>query len=217
MIFYRIFSALYALLGVIFLGWGMFPIVFLFWVENFIQSIFAVLSAYTAPKAQINSADKGEKTISQVFFGKMFVNIIYFIFIMVMFGLMAFVSDRKDGFKTFTDMIKVCYGLNPVFNVAVLACFSRELWFYVHDFFIKKKYNAENPFVLGGTFGYREIIMHVSILVGGGSVLGLSKWTVENFPNNPIALFWVKFGFIIFFLLLKMSVEIYMIHNKKGD
>ncbi len=213
-IFYRIFSTIYALIGVIFLDWSIFPIIFLFWAENFVQIIFLGITGYSSPHIRIESLDKNEKNIGQILFGKFFVNIIYLVFVLLSFVFLSLSLDKKDSFRLFMEIMRLFGGDNLSFNVAILACFLRELWLYIDNIFIKNTYTTKNPYIVGGTFGQKEIILHISILIGLGISVGLSRWIYDNFGQTEIAIFLVKYGFICFFLLLKLGVEIKVSGNK---
>lgn len=214
-LFYRIFSTCCALVGVVFFGWSIFPIILLFWAENFIQIIFMGISAYSTPFTEIDSKNTEETSISQILFGKFFVNVVYLIFTCLGFVFLVISVKKEEGFKYFMDIIHLSIGKNTSFNTAILACLGRELWIYVRDFWIKKAYNAKNHYIMGGTFGYKELILHISILLGLGVSFGLSKWVNENFGEGQIAYFLAKYGFIMLFLGVKLAFEIYLFYYDK--
>ena len=222
----RIFFTIYAVFGVLYLKWAIFPIIFLFWAETVIPLLFSWLSFKSTPKAYIakitdEQGNETKQTQYQSIMVMLFFNALYFFFITFAYGFMALFDKSKETDKSFDVIGSIIFtlgGKNTSFNIALLLCVLREAWFYVRDCWVNKIYNEKNLFEANG-FGYRELVLHISIIFGlGGSTL-FSKWITENntqdISSNETAIFLIKYGFILVFLALKLLAEFFVFFKEK--
>lgn len=207
---YRVFFTLYALLGIFYFKWSIFPIIFLFWTENVIHLLFLVIIVNSFP--HIKTPTDGTSIKGTVYLG-LFFNFVYFVFLTFVWGFISLLmgAEGKKGFDVISSMVMVLSGRDMGFNIAAGLCVLRETWLYVRDFYVRKIYTAEYPFDLPKDTGYKEIVLHLSIILGLGGSLFLSKW----FHPADSTTFLNTYGFITFFLVLKLTVEVFIFLRHK--
>lgn len=158
---------------------SVFYIIYLFWFQEFIRTLFDVIFLL-----------KQAKTVNQKFevlkssFGNFFLLFIYFVFIVLIFGFMLNSNDSSLLGKN----ILVLFFKNWFFNINLIL-FSVEYFIFKHN-----QNTFQYPIVI---FNRRHIILHLSIILGAIiQLILLPKW---NFDKYSIASFVV----ILPFLLLK--------------
>lgn len=209
---YRVFFTLYAFVGIFYFKWSIFPIVFLFWTENMVQFLFLVIISYSSAHVSIpNKAASAYTLLSS----KFFINMIYFVFLTFGWGFISLITGKgnEESFGVLASIFTVLMGKDSGFNIALGLCLLRETWLYLRDFHIKPIFTAERPFVLPDTFGYKEITLHLSLVLGMGGSLLVSKWLTQD--DTPT--FLSNYGFIIFFLVLKLAVEVFIFLTDKPE
>lgn len=207
-ILYRISFAIYLFIGVLYFNWTIFPIIFLFWCENMMEILILILIVNTFPHIQ-QEEDINHKSSIYV---RIFMNTIYFVFITFGYGFISLLSLKSEVSKdNLGAIIKIFAGLDRTFNISLCLIFLKILSLYVFNFHIKKIYNANNLFIFPDAFGYKELILHLSIIIGLGGSLWLSKITSQNNENN----FLTMYGFVSVFLVLKLVVDIFVELKKK--
>ncbi len=209
-LFYRLFFTLYAFVGVFYFKWSIFPIVFLFWVENIIQSLFLLLISLSTLHISLPNT---ESSRYQLLYGKFFVNGIYFVFLTFGWGFISLITGKgnEESFDVLASIFRVLTGRDTGFNIAVLLCFLREGWRYLQNFVVKKEYTAEHPFLFPSVFGHRELVLHLSLIFGMGGSVALSQWLTQD--DSPT--FLSNYGFIVLFLVLKLIAEVFVFYKDK--
>ena len=189
------FMTVFTLLTIINNQISVFYIIYLFWFDEFLRTIFKFIFYYFKIK-NIEAKQLYFSTIKS----KLFVLFIYFIFIVVCFGLLI---DWKK-----TDLILLNFEVflfkNELFNFTIATFLGRELLLY-----FKNEFNIihQNIFL-----SKRIIVLHISIIIGMCIWGFLPKHLYESSNSNILS------GFIILpFLLLKLFFEIQEINKNKPD
>jgi fumarate reductase subunit D len=164
------------MVGIIFFKWNIFYFVYLYWFENVIHIFFNLLKVNTTSHlvtSQNYPATRGQAM--SALFGSMFANFVYFVFIIVGFGFMYPLGALEGEARTayFVEMIKVFMFQNRLFNMAIWACILYKTIEYIRDFMVKRRYNAQNPFIAPAIFNKQEMVLHITILVGLGGMFML--------------------------------------------
>ena len=150
------------LFGVLLLGWQIFPLLVLFWLENVIVGFFNVF------KMLVASPTEPAKWAAKVFMIPFFCfhygifTLVHGIFVFVMFG--GILTDSPD-FPTPAVVAQV-FGDFQIGWVA-LALFISHLVSFIFNYIGKgeyKKVNLNN--LMGEPYG-RVVILHVTIVLGG--------------------------------------------------
>ena len=165
---------------------SVFYIIYLFWFDEFLRTSFK-FGFYLFKREKIDQQEAYWKTIKD----KMFILFVYFIFILVFFGLMI---DWENS-----DLILINFEVllfkNTMFNLTIAIFLARELMLYFKDGL--KNFN-ENVFLSNGV-----IILHISIIIGMVIWKFLPSYIYENSNSNVLS------GIVIApFLLLKLFFEI---------
>lgn len=141
-------TVIFTFLGVLYYEITVFYIIYLFWLQELIRTLFDTL--YLLKNRNREAAQKSRG--SQIF-GSYFIMFIYFIFIVVIFGFMTNIHN--------TDLVienmRVLFFRNVFFDLNILF-FAIEYFFYIK--------NNEHYQPKVSPFNYRHIILHVSIIIG---------------------------------------------------
>jgi len=158
------------LIGVIFFGWKIFPVVFLFWFENVsigILNVFKILLCQTK-----NVFEKIGNIFASVFFTfhyGMF-TFVHGVFVVVLFGGLLNSKGNKDPFSTAYILIEKYQLYYPM-----LAVFGAYFVSFISEYIIKKEYeNAKVKELMSKPYG-RIVVLHLAILFGGFLILSLGS------------------------------------------
>lgn len=156
-----------------------FYIVYLYWWQELLATLLDAF--YFKRKGSIQNI---RLTIGV----RLFVLFIYFIFIVVIFGLMSnWGNSRLMGIN-----LKVFLFKDWIFNINLIGIILNEWWFRYYN--IDQQRDLQNP------FSGRMIVMHISIIFGGGVYLFVSNQFPNIFlPSN----LWGSVLVVTPFLLLK--------------
>lgn len=141
-------TVVFTFLGILFSEITVFYLIYLFWLQEFIRTVFDSFLIFKKRKDDSSSKAEG----SQIF-GSYFLMFIYFIFIVVIFG---FITASKESNMIFENMRVLFFG-NVFFNLNIL-------FFIIEYYFHVKNNKTYTPKV--STFNSRHIILHVSIIIG---------------------------------------------------
>ncbi|MFD1062497.1 hypothetical protein ACFQ1Q_04505 [Winogradskyella litorisediminis] len=176
----------------------MFYLIYLFWIDEFIKTIFDLINFYFNRKNIENP-----EVYKQLSHSRFFMLFIYLIFILVFFGLMI---DWKTEDAVITNF-SIIFFKNSLFNLCVFSFLLREVFHFIS---YKKALNAPAHSI----FSKGLITLHVSL------ILGVFLWAIINgkMGNNPI-----EFGSyktivaIVPFLLIKLIFELLEIKNRFAE
>jgi hypothetical protein len=162
---------------------SIFYVLYLFWFDEFIKTVFERIT-YTFKKEKIENPIKFLQNVKN----KFFMLFVYFIFIVIVFGL---VIDRND-FDLIGINLTVLTFQNTFFNFSIVAFILREFYLYINI----SKSNDDNYSVSNGI-----IILHISI------ILGIFSWFLL-IKKIHVPLEFIGIISITPFLLLKTFFEI---------
>jgi hypothetical protein len=172
---------------------SVFYIIYLFWWDEVIKSVFDLFK-YSSKKHQLmNSSGFGHSLTGRFFF--LFV---YIVFIIVFFGFMI---DSKNK-----DMIglnfEVFMFMNPLFNFSLLSILLREIYLYRHPEESIKTHHLLSSGI---------ITLHISI------ILGILLWAFITLKLQYLESYAVVLA-IIPFMLIKVFFEVQEIksHQQYG-
>lgn len=153
-----IIANLIPLWGVLFLGWELFDVMFLYWLESAIIGFFFILRFFHVA---------GVLSVILipffVFHYGMFMGV-HFIFIYALFG-----EQGSVGFPNLAILVSLIRPIWPAFGALVVSHgFS-----YVYNFLGNKEYRTYTPENLMSAPYRRIIIMHVTIIFGGFATMAL--------------------------------------------
>lgn len=162
---------------------SVFYIIYLFWWDEVLKSVFDLFKYWSKKHQLINTSEFGHTLRGRFFF-----LFIYIVFIIVFFGFMI---DWKNQ-----DMIglnfEVFMFMNPLFNFSLLSILLREIYLFRHP---------EESIKTHHLFSRGIITLHVSI------ILGILLWAFITLKLQYLENYAVVFA-IIPFMLLKVLFEV---------
>lgn len=180
------FMTVFTLLSIINNEISVFYIVYLLWFHEFLRTAIKLIF-YVFKKEKIEHKQAYFITLKS----KLFILTVYFIFIIIFFGLML---DWKNQDLILINL-EVFMFKNTFFNLTSATFLARELMLYFNNELNKID---KNVFLSKGI-----IILHISILIGILIWGFLPKSIYENTNSNILS------GFVIApFLLLKLFFEV---------
>ncbi len=175
------------LLGVVFLGWEVFPILFLYWLENVIVGGFNVVRMATVSPRDIAA------WVGKLFLIPFFV-VHYGMFTMVhgvfVFALFGQNLDVRGFFPSLGDVWGVLNEYQLV--VAALALVASHGFSYGWNFLGKGEYRRASLQALMHQPYRRVVVLHLVVLLGGFAVLALGQ---------PV-------GALLLLIVLKMGIDV---------
>jgi hypothetical protein len=188
------FMSIFTVLAVLNSQISVFYIIFLFWFDEFLRTVFSFLFYFF----------KREKlTLPHVYFAaiksKMFLLFLYVIFIIIFFG---FILDWKKSDLIFINLTVLAFK-NTLFNFTIVTFLIRELILFFR--------NELNSVSLNAMLSKEIIILHISIIIGMFVWGFLPKDFYENSNSNLLS------GLVIApFLLLKLFFEIKLMNSNSS-
>jgi hypothetical protein len=174
------------LFGVLFLGWKVFPILLLFWMENVIVGLFNVIKMLLASPG--DTAQQAAKIFMIPFFCVHYglFTLVHGIFVFVLFGGTAFqdISPSLDTLPQIVRDYQLIWGI-----LALLISHGAS---FAINYIGKGEYKTTNLGQLMAQPYGRVVILHLTILFGGFLVMAL---------GSPIA------GLLLL-VVLKMGIDI---------
>lgn len=162
-----------------------FYIIYLFWCDELIKTIFSNINRL---KARYNKVNVQDNVSGAHALGPFFMLGIYVVFIVVIFGFMMGMNDSETGIINFTVLLFQ----NTFFNFTLITFIARELYFL----FVDNKVPAPPSFL-----SYGMITLHISI------ILGTFIWFATTIKFQYFEKFAAVLS-IIPFLLLKFFFEV---------
>jgi len=175
-IFLLIAANLLPLIGVLFFGWRVFPILLLFWLENIIAGLFNLPRIWFSRGDKEHSHLRSKKITSMLFFSIHYgiFTLVHGIFVMALFG--------PDSLKQGSISVQEVFYLIGQYHLqwALLALFISHFFSFMNNYLGKQEYQQVSIKQLMNEPYARVIILHLTIL-GGGFVLtalGQPVWGV---------------------------------------
>jgi len=157
-----ILANLAPLLGVLFFGWSLFAIMFLYWFENVVIGIFNIPKIIIASKQTIKVNDSSKKTV----FSSLY-NILTIVGLILFFELHYGMFTAIHGvfvFALFYEKLESYTGI----IIAITALFISHGYSFYSNYIGKKEYKKRHIFIQLMFQPYkRVVIMHLTIIFGG--------------------------------------------------
>jgi hypothetical protein len=195
---------LFPLIGVIRYDWSFFLILYIFWFEMLIVTLFQDLRVLFSQKrdfeGRLFSSDwafgvyKFWKVIRYTLF-RIVVFLFYMLFIVVFVGL-----DKGNSENSLKDMASAMSFRNQFFNIAVGNFFLYGLIDFLTKFIINDKYKTSPPSDHTSFFDARMIVTHISIFLGAF----LFPFVTEKIGFNSKA---ATIVVVAAFIILKIGIE----------
>jgi len=147
------------LLGVIFMDWSVFALMYVFWLETLGLSFFNGLKIFFAQGGETSGPHFSRALVYILFRG--FVLGFYMIFILVFVGVMIG-SKQGEAYEWVSYLVFI----DPSFRLTILVFFLAKFIEFIYFYFIKNERKMAKPEDQGSLFDLRLIIIHV-VLVGG--------------------------------------------------
>jgi len=175
-----VLSNIVPLIGVVFFGWSLFEVMFVYWAENVVVGFWNVVKMATAKPGKSDSRRMIALFICFFIFHYGMFCFVHGVFVFFLFG-----SDFSGGKLTFQS--------NPLTLGAILGAAAL---FVSHGISYFQNYIGKGEYLKPGdlfTAPYaRMMVLHVAIVIGGGAVI------VLGLPALALALLVVlKIGFDI--------------------
>ncbi|MEA3245189.1 MAG: DUF6498-containing protein [Gemmatimonadota bacterium] len=157
------------LLGVLFFGWQVFPLLFLYWFENVVVGVMNVARMLTAqPASSSNWALKLFLVPFFCFHYGMF-TMVHGIFVFALFG-----PASRAFFPNAAAVRSVASGTNGLV-VAIVAIVSSHLFSFIWNYLRGGEYRRASPALLMAQPYARVMVMHVVVLGGAFAVAAIGS------------------------------------------
>ncbi len=156
-----ILGNLIPIFGVIFWGWTAFYVFWLFWIETLIVAIFNAIKIYKCKgDSTYSNSEKFRKALTY-FLMRIGVFAFYSIFIIVFIG----VSGSNDSNNSIS-FAKVISFQDTTFNLALVSFTINQFVLYMTQFYQNGWYLKALPTEYNAIFEGRQIIIHISVVLG---------------------------------------------------
>lgn len=210
---------LFTIYGVIFLGWSLFAVLFLYWFEGLIIGFFNVFKMAIA-KAFIDDLNLKGYTSLQVAFWKIFLKVILIPFFMLHYGMFMlghfmfiyFISFAPYIFEHGGSMPPVS-GVSSDIFISIALIFLSHGFSFIYNFILKKEYNRKSTMEYMSEPYMRVILMHLVIILGFGLII-ITTMAIQtqkiSIDLKPI----LSSIAVSVFIILKIKFDI-SAHNKE--
>ena len=179
---------IFTVLTALSVGYGqttVFYVIYFFWWSEFIRIIIKSIFQ------RFNKSNNSNQLEAKLMFGSLFMMLIYLVFSIVFFGLIA---NWNNSEITLTNM-KIMFFRNWFFNINLLFVLLEHIYINL---------NSNNTIAVFGQFTSNMLVLHISIILGGIIMFFIVKPFPETFsPDN----LWSSVLIILPFLLLKMGMQ----------
>lgn len=179
---------IFTVLTALSVGYGqttVFYVIYFFWWSEFIRIIIKSIFQ------RFNKSNNSNQLEAKLMFGSLFMMLIYLVFIIVFFGLIA---NWNNSEITLTNM-KIMFFRNWFFNINLLFVLLEHIYINLY---------SNNTIAVFGQFTSNMLVLHISIILGGIIMFFIVKPFPETFsPDN----LWSSVLIILPFLLLKMGMQ----------
>ena len=156
--------------GVLFAGWGVFPLVFLYWVENAVIGLFTVVKMLSA---RPNDPDRrrGRTVLTALFifhYGA-------FVFGHGVFLMVIFATQRPDGMEgraAFENLLGQIADLGLI--LAAVGLLASHAWSFVTNYLPAERHSAQFKKLAMAPYG-RVILLHLFIIGSAWLVMKLGS------------------------------------------
>ncbi len=181
--------------GMFFLGWTIFSILYYYWLETYIASLFQTLRIVYAGKTTGNDSEKKLKIALRYLLVRTAMFFFYLVFIVVFVGLIVEQKENIGG------NLRQLFLLDSSFNLALLGLVLSYGINFTFDYLIGKEYKQYSPGELANFFDFRTIIIHIVVVLGG---VGYGFFAEKGMSSRM-----GQYIYLLFFILLKTGYDVF--------
>jgi hypothetical protein len=197
-------------MGYWFLGWSMFAIIYLYWVEAVIISLFVFMKIAMArgPEADGTVSPPVKRVFSgfKILFIRIAIMMFYWVFILL---FVAMGQGQYDHEQTLLNL-RILAFVNPGFNLAILAFFLSQIIEFIGGFINTDKYKTTASSDYKLFFDARTIVIHVVVVLGTFAYQFLAQFS--TYDNRLPGL---GFVFVMFFMKTMADIFIHKMGGRK--
>lgn len=219
-IIFMVVSSAVLLYGIFYLQKNFFFIIYIFWFEALIRTVFnyfrirnagkdiTVLpeNSVTINKRELTLADYNNRPYYARFyvFGSLLPLFIYWVFIIVMVGFVfAFTSKNNDMLM---QNIRIMVFSDRTFLLALFVFFAKSLNAYYSDYILGNGYKNADVLSVGSIFNRQNLVMHISLIIGVGCWF-LVQRELPAYSN------YIMSAMATVFVVIKLIADIYDYHR----
>ena len=155
--------------GVLFAGWGVFPLVFLYWVENVVIGLFTVAKMLSARPGDPGRRGRGAITALFVFhYGAFLFG--HGVFLMVVFAAQK--PDGMEGRAAFENLFGQITNVSLL--LAAVPLLASHAWSFVTNYLRAERHDAQLKQLAMSPYG-RTILLHLFIIGSAWLVMKLGS------------------------------------------
>lgn len=191
---YALISNALQVYGVLVLGWHFFPILYMWWWEEFVRTVFGALSLRRwrtvllqhQPESEVMEGERAAR-------GRFFLLFVYFIFLVVLAGFM-FAPEESIIPNVVTLVFR-----NQIFNANLLLFIAFQGWYYWRE--TQGNVQIDTLKSLQITMDTRSMIIHSGLLMGALLSFLLPKYGFSG----------AEHAFMYGFMAVKTGVELWSV------
>lgn len=200
-VIYALISNALQVYGILCLGWHFFPILYLWWWEELVLTVFGVIKLRqlrpilleTEPESEVFAGERAARI-------RFFLLFVYFVFVVVMGG---FVFAPKGSY---VDNVITLIFRNAIFNLNLLLFIALQAWVFWRDFYQNKDLKQLEWATLQQTFDLRSAVIHVGLLVGALLSFLLQRYNIAQ----------TEHAFMFGFMAVKTGIELWAAFKSKS-
>lgn len=181
---------LITLMGVIYLNWSVFALIYLYWIETFLFTLVNTIKILTAGGGK--TAAPHYRMAFRYFRFNAALLLFYFLFIVFFIGLM--VANKQEG----TDFTVYLFFKDPSFAMAVISFALIRAAELIVTYFLSGNYRKARPEAYNSFFNVRLILIHIVIVLGTFAFI---------FFSNRINNYYGIIGFASVFVVVKCIID----------
>lgn len=178
--------------GMFFLKWSIFSVLYFYWLETLVTSIFNALKMAYAAKEITGSRTK---MILQYLLFRVAMFFFYLIFIFVFVGMIIATKEQLG------DNLKTILFLDKTFNWAVVGMILSYGFNLTFNYILNDEYKQFSPNDFNIIFDFRTGIMHIVIVLGAVIYGFMEEKGMTSEQGSYI--------YLVFFILLKTLYDIF--------
>lgn len=186
--------------GILELGWHFFPILYLWWWEALVLSVFGVfklrrLRPFLLQKQGAFEVGEGERSARWRFF----LLFVYFVFVVIAGG---FIFSPRESY--IPNLITLVFK-NQVFNFNLLCFIGIQGWLFWRDYYQNQHFETSELEALRSTFDLRSMVIHVGLLAGAFLMFIFNRYGHDK----------TEHAFMFGFMAVKTLVDLWAAFRRK--
>jgi len=192
---------LMTLMGVIYLNWSVFALIYLYWIETLLYTLTNTVKILTAQGGKETAPHY--RMAFRYFRFNIGLLLFYFIFIVFFIGLM--VAEKQEG----SNFVVYLFFRDAGFAAGVISFIILKIAELTVTYFLSGHYKKAKPEAFNSFFNVRLILIHIIIVLGVFAFI---------FFSNKLNNYYGIIGFASVFVLVKCIIDFVSIVylQKKG-